>query len=290
MHPCKTRSDRRSRVGVTVLAGSGRSCVSVAVPRRALSPDGSRRDGPAPRVQLRTRRSAAGCRRGAGSDAAHGRRIEVLDVLLVSKDEHGALRFETDTTGIDVVLRTRLGRRCASSSMTTIPMRPSTATLELLSSREIGLDLEALENFAHYLEPDTTTLLLLLEATWAMTLRDAAVAAGGAPIVFACLEPETMLVIGPQLTLAAEARSRSRAAAVAHLVITPDRRGIARGTSSKTRRWHDQNRCRWAQRATRARSSARIAYLRSRPRHIASATTCKASTVPGRSDVPAPPC
>ena len=68
--------------------------------------------------------------------------IDVLDVLLVSKDELGVHRFETDTTGIDV---------CSVPTGSTLrqlfddddPEGPSTATLELLDSREIGLDLDA---------------------------------------------------------------------------------------------------------------------------------------------------
>ena len=135
--------------------------------------------------------------------------IEVLDVLFVSTDEHGALRFETDSIGL---------KACSEPIGSTLRQLfdddnvegPSTASLELQSSREIGLDLEAIENFSHCLEPDTTTLLLLLEATWAMALRDTVLAAGGTPTAFACLEPETMLVIGPHLTRAWQKQERTR--------------------------------------------------------------------------------
>ncbi len=58
-------------------------------------------------------------------------------------------------------------------------------------------------------------LLLLVEATWASALRDAALAADGFPIMFGCLEPETMLVLGPSLARAAAARANADVAAAA---------------------------------------------------------------------------
>ena len=130
--------------------------------------------------------------------------IGVLDVLIVSKDASGGLRYEAESSDLDV---SSLPSDSALSRLfeddTSEP--GSVESLELHSFGEIGLDLETIETFARRLQPGTTLLLLLVEATWASALRDAALAAEGFPIMFGCLEPETMLVLGPSLARAAAA-------------------------------------------------------------------------------------
>ena len=70
------------------------------------------------------------------------------------------------------------------------------------------------ENFADRIAPGTSALLLLAEPTWATEVVDVVLPSGGFPLAFGCLEPETMLVIGPQVAAAArEAEAVDLAAA-----------------------------------------------------------------------------
>jgi uncharacterized membrane protein len=147
-------------------------------------------------------------------DRLHGRGIiRILDVLAVSKDEQGIFRINQHGNN--------LGTRPASvaSALWQLlgghgpPFLPS-ASLELQSSGEVGLDLAAVENLAQLIPPGTSALLILVEPTWVTDLLDAVVTAGGFPIVYGCLEPETMLVTGGSLAAAAgDASARERTAA-----------------------------------------------------------------------------
>ena len=97
---------------------------------------------------------------------------------------------------------------------TDVETRPTTA-FELHSSSEIGLDLVAVESFGNQIARGTSTLLVLVEARWATELLDEVVDSGGFPVVSGCLEPETMLVVGPELASAAEARANTAVIATA---------------------------------------------------------------------------
>jgi hypothetical protein len=153
----------------------------------------------------------------------HGRGIiRLLDLLFVSKDERGLLGPAT-TSGIDLNLGvaatgSTLWQLLDGNGVATSPTTP----LELHSAREVGLDLEAVESLAYRIEPDTTALLMLVETRWATVLLDEVARSGGYPIVFGCLEPETMLVLGPQLAAAAEAYVAADDIATALAVATLD--------------------------------------------------------------------
>jgi hypothetical protein len=141
--------------------------------------------------------------------------FRLLDVLYVSRDERGVLGREHD--GED------LGFSSASSGTTLWQLlegndsdTPPPASVELRPSGEVGLDLVSAEGLAYQIEPGTSALLILVEAQWATELLDAALTAGGFPIAFGCLQPETMLVIGPQLARAAEAVVAAETGAAAH--------------------------------------------------------------------------
>jgi hypothetical protein len=141
--------------------------------------------------------------------------IRLLDVLHVSRDEHGVLGREHDGEDLDVSSDppgATLWQLLEGSDSDT---RPPTA-LDLHTSCEVGLDLAAVESLAYQIEPGTSALLILVEAQWATELRDAVLTAGGFPIVFGCLQPETMLIIGPQLATAAEAVVAAETGATAH--------------------------------------------------------------------------
>jgi hypothetical protein len=147
--------------------------------------------------------------------------IRVLDVLYVSRDEHGALSRERD--GED------LGFSSAPSGTTLWQLlegndsdTPPPASVELHPSGEVGLDLVAVESLAYQIEPGTSALLILVEAQWATELLDTVLPRDGFPIVFGCLQPETMLVIGPQLATAAEAVVAAETRTTAHGIATLD--------------------------------------------------------------------
>jgi uncharacterized membrane protein len=158
--------------------------------------------------------------------------IRLLDMLLVSKDERGILGPVT-TGGADRYLGpaatgSTLWQLLDGTGVATSPATP----LELHSAGEVGLDLEAVESLAYRIEPDSTALLILVETRWATVLLDEVARSGGYPIVFGCLEPETMLVLGPQLAAAAEAQVAADTTAAALAVATLDTLALAPGPSS----------------------------------------------------------
>jgi hypothetical protein len=147
--------------------------------------------------------------------------IRLLDALYVSRDEHGVLGREHDVED--------LGFSSAPSGTTLWQLlegndgdTPPPASVELHTSGEVGLDLVAVESLAYQIEPGTSALLILAEAQWATELLDAVLAAGGFPIVFGCLQPETMLVVGPQLATAAEAVVAAETQTTAHGIASLD--------------------------------------------------------------------
>jgi uncharacterized membrane protein len=158
--------------------------------------------------------------------------IRLLDVLLVSRDARGILGLAT-TVGADLNLSSdptgsTLWQVLDGNAFETA----STAALELHSACEVGLDLEAVESLAYRIEPGTTALLMLVETRWATVLLDEVTSSGGFPIVFGCLQPETMLVVGPQLAAAAEADIAADNIATARAVETLDALACAPGPSS----------------------------------------------------------
>ena len=157
-------------------------------------------------------------------------RVQLLDALLVSRSDEGVLR-EEQSIGLEV-----------SSTPAGSTLRPlfddpdvdavPTAPLELRSSAEVGLDLDAVENFADRIAPGTSALLLLAEPRWAKELVDVVVPSGAFPLAFGCLEPETMLVIGPQVAAAAREAEAVDLAAAASGSATLDAMASARVPSS----------------------------------------------------------
>ena len=146
--------------------------------------------------------------------------IRLLDALYVSRDMRGVFAPGHGTADLDVnsdpgsALWQLLD---GTASEITWP-----APLELQSSSEVGLDLAAVESLAHRIEPGTSALLILVEARWATDLLEKVIETGGFPIVFGCLEPETMLIVGPQLAAAAQARATAEVRRAAHGAATLD--------------------------------------------------------------------
>ena len=155
-------------------------------------------------------------------DGLRGRGIlRVLDVLFVSKDSHGTFRAHREDTLLD-------GDTAVSTVSTLwqllVDGSPESGIvtgglLGQLRSWEVGIDLDWIERLGLLIEPGTSALLMLVQAKWATDLLDAVLRSGGFPIVFGCLERETMLVVGPDLAAtSAAARAAERTAA---------RRGVA---------------------------------------------------------------
>ncbi len=147
--------------------------------------------------------------------------LRFLDALFVYRDRDGTLGHAPGGLDVDVSSDppgSTLWQLLNGDSAETGQPSP----LELQSSCEIGLDLAAVESLAYRIEAGTSALLVLVEARWATDLLDAVIAAGGLPIVSGCLEPETMLVVGPQVAAAAEAGGLTEAAATGRAIAALD--------------------------------------------------------------------
>jgi hypothetical protein len=152
------------------------------------------------------------------------RQTPFLDALFVSRDARGLLGPGHDSADLDVSSDppgSTLWQLLNGNGLGTSPPTP----LELHSSGEVGLDLAAVESLAYQIEPGTSALLILVETRWATDLLEVVITSGGFPIVSGCLEPETMLVVGPQLATAAEAGETAEVLAAAQGVASLDALG-----------------------------------------------------------------
>ena len=140
--------------------------------------------------------------------------LRVLDVLFVSKDSHGKFRAhrpDADLSAVSVIPSTLWHLLVDDSPESGVV---ADGLIGQLTSWEVGLDLDWIERLELLIAPGTSALLMLVEAKWANDLLDVVVRSGGFPIVFGCLERETMLVVGPDLAAtAAAARAAERSAA-----------------------------------------------------------------------------
>ena len=137
-------------------------------------------------------------------------------MLLVSKDAHGTFRAHREDADLSAV---SAGPATSALWHLLVDGSPESGLvteglLGQLTSWEVGLDLDWIERLEVFIAPDTSALLMLVEAKWANDLLDAVLRSGGFPIVFGCLERETMLLVGPDLaatSLAARAAELSAA-------------------------------------------------------------------------------
>ena len=138
-------------------------------------------------------------------EALRGRGIiRVLDAVYISNDEQGVFRVDHHSEDLDVPstsAKSVLWRLLAEDDSDPLPAM----SLDVNRAGDVGLDLTAVEGLAHSIEPGTSALLMLVETMWEHDLLDAVLTSDGFPIVFGRLEPETMLVIGPDLASAARA-------------------------------------------------------------------------------------
>ena len=141
--------------------------------------------------------------------------MRLVDVLCLSKDERGVIRVGPECIGAhvsSVPAGATLWQLLIGGDADQSPVTP----LDLRSAAEIGLDLAAVEHLQYRIEPGTSALLILTEAVWENELLEVAAATGGVPIVSGCLEPETMLLVGPAVAMAAEASEAAERAGLAH--------------------------------------------------------------------------
>jgi uncharacterized membrane protein len=163
-----------------------------------------------------------------------GRRIIRLDeVLYVSRDERG--RFRVCHAGVDPDARSdpitsSLWQLLDGEDLESLP----SASFTLDSWGDVGLDLATVEGIADRIEPGTSALLVLLEPMWTAELLDAVRMSGGFPIVFGCLEAETMLILGPQLASASATLRVAERTASAHGAAMLDALRSAPAPSTRT--------------------------------------------------------
>jgi hypothetical protein len=141
--------------------------------------------------------------------------VRLVDALVIEKDAAGRLQRVTPEPGHP------LAALCVALPavgdaiwhlLTGEPGEDTSETVVLVSSGQVGLDLDAVEAIAARLEPDTTSLVVLVEHRWAGELARHVRAAHGLSVVDGVLEPETMLVAGPDLAHAAAAVNACAAA------------------------------------------------------------------------------
>ncbi len=147
--------------------------------------------------------------------------LRILDVLFVSKDPDGTFKAHRGDADLDAVAADPAVSTLWQLLVDASPESGfvSDGLIGQLRSWEVGIDLDGIERLGLLIEPGTSALLMLVQAKWATDLLDAVLESGGFPIVFGCLERETMLVVGPDLAAtSAAARVAERAAA---------RRGVA---------------------------------------------------------------
>jgi uncharacterized membrane protein len=130
--------------------------------------------------------------------------VRLLDALVVTKDQSGVLRPQpldpaTTLTGPD-------GSPLWTLLVGTEGDGVGEAILDVRDAGERGLDLEVVERLVYEIDPGTSAVLVLVEDQLAAELLDVAASNGGAPLVYGCLEPETMLVVGTAVAHVVERR------------------------------------------------------------------------------------
>jgi hypothetical protein len=151
--------------------------------------------------------------------------VRLLDVIVATRDKRGVFHLDRDgTKDVTASMSSADDSESALWSLLDSGVLESgrSVPLELHSAREIGFDLEAVEGLAYRIATDSSVLMLLVETTWATGLVDHVVRAGGYAVGCGCLEPETMLIMGPRLAAAAEARGHQDAVVAAHALRTLD--------------------------------------------------------------------
>ncbi len=150
--------------------------------------------------------------------------LRVLDVLFVSRDALGRfLRDPVLAAGGDAQ-EERSGSLLWQLLVgdAADPDVPESLALVHDLSWETGIDIDTAEGIARLIEPGTSALLLLVEATWAADLLGVARRSGGFPLLFGSLEREAMFLVGARLASAADAVARSERIIEARAAATLD--------------------------------------------------------------------
>jgi uncharacterized membrane protein len=130
--------------------------------------------------------------------------VNLLDALVVTRDRSGVLWPQPPVP--ETAVAELAGSPLWTLLVGTEAEYTTEATLDVRDAGERGLDLEAVERLVYEIDPGTSAVLVLVEDQLAAELLDVAASNGGAPLVYGCLEPETMLVVGPAVAHVVERR------------------------------------------------------------------------------------
>ena len=138
---------------------------------------------------------------GALADASDSGAIKVVDVLGVYKDEDGSVLAAqaSDLTEDEAMVYgawvgALIGLGAAGEEGA--ELGALAGAIHAMDEYEYGLDEESLASIADDIPAGGAGMLLVIEHTWAIPLRDALRASGGIMIAQDFLNPETLIALG----------------------------------------------------------------------------------------------
>lgn len=138
---------------------------------------------------------------GALTDASAAGAIKVIDLLGVYKDEDGTVLAAeaTDLTEDEAMtygawVGALIGLRAAGEEGA--EAGAIAGAIHAMDEYEYGIDAEGLATIADDIPPGGAGMLLVIEHTWAIPLRDALRASGGILIAQDFLSPEALIAFG----------------------------------------------------------------------------------------------
>ena len=134
--------------------------------------------------------------------------IRLLDLMLVSKDGDGNLTSmqisdldEDEARGYGSVIGGLIGLGAGGVRGA---LAGAQAGALALSDKDYGITPEDIEDICGGLPADSSALFILFEHTWAISLKEAILNAGGGMVCQGLLGPATLINLGAELAAAAE--------------------------------------------------------------------------------------
>ncbi len=138
---------------------------------------------------------------GALADASASGMIKVVDVLGVYKDEDGTVLAAeaTDLTEDEAMIYgawvgALIGLGAGGEAGAEVGA--VAGAIHAMDEYEYGIDADGLATIADDIPPGGAGMLLVIEHTWAIPLRDALRASGGVMIAQDFLSPEALIAVG----------------------------------------------------------------------------------------------
>lgn len=138
---------------------------------------------------------------GALADASASGMIKVVDVLGVYKDEDGTVLAAeaTDLTEDEAMIYgawvgALIGLGAGGEAGAKVGA--VAGAIHAMDEYEYGIDADGLATIADDIPPGGAGMLLVIEHTWAIPLRDALRASGGVMIAQDFLSPEALIAVG----------------------------------------------------------------------------------------------